>query len=83
MKKNQHLSILAYNFEGTRKLKAFLKSKEGKQFKGEEDDETFELYVKAGNPKLPGFLASVLKKHLGITDETKLVIKTTAFLYRR
>lgn len=81
--KNQHLSILAYNFEGTRKLKAFLKSKEGKQFKGEEDDETFELYVKAGNPKLPGFLASVLKKHLGITDETKLVIKTTAFLYRR
>lgn len=80
--KQQHLCLMAFNFDTPEKQNAFLKSKEGKQFKGKEEDETFDLYVKAGNPKLPVFLASVLKKHLGITDETKLVIKTTARTYR-
>ena len=80
--KEQQFTLMAYNFEDPQKMKAFLKSPEKKYLDGDEDSETFELTTKAGNRNLPAFVATVLKKHLGITENSKLVLKTTAHLHR-
>lgn len=80
--KEQSITIWGFDFNSKRQIEAFLSSPEGKQFGGDPEDEDFECVTKAGDPKLEELLMAVLKKHIGVTDKTKLIIRTTASVYR-
>ena len=80
--KEQSVTFWAGDFGGKNGIKKFLKSPEGKLFKGDEDSEDFELVTKAGDPKLPELIVSVMKKFLEIDEDTKLSIYTSAQVFR-
>ena len=80
--KEQSITFWPFDFAGEKGIKKFLKSPEGKLFEGDEDSEEFEYTTKAGDPKLPSLIVSVMKKFLDIEEDTKLTIRTTAQTYR-
>ena len=80
--KEQCLTIWSSDFKDKKSIKSFLKSAEGKCFNSEEEGEEFEFSAEAGSPQIPELLVTVLKKHLGVTDSTKLVISTKAEVFR-
>ena len=80
--KEQSITFWQFDFAGEKGIKKFLKSPEGKLFKGDEDCEDFEYTTKAGDPKLPSLIVSVMKKFLEIEEDTKLTIITSAQVYR-
>lgn len=80
--KEQSVTFWSDDFAGENGIRKFLKSPEGKFFKGDEDSEDFQLVTKTGNPKLPALIVSVMKKFLEIEEDTKLTIETTAQVFR-
>lgn len=81
--KEQSVTFWTSDFGGEKGLKKFLKSPEGKLFKGDEDSDDFELVTTAGDPKLPGLIVAVMKKFLEIEEDTRLTITTSAQTYRK
>lgn len=81
--KEQSVTFWSDDFAGENGIRKFLKSPEGKFFKGDEDSEDFQLVTKAGNPKLPALIVAVMKKFLEIDEETKLSITTSAQTYKK
>lgn len=61
-------------------LKEFLSSDYGKAFKS--DNEEYEFAFKAGDPELNKLIITLLEKYCGLTDKSKLVMKTTAEVFR-
>lgn len=81
--KEQSITVWYFDFNGQKQIKEFLASPEGKNFGGDPEDEDFEFRTKARDPKLAELLLSVLKKHIGLSDKAKLIIRTTATPYGR
>ena len=81
--KEQSVTFWTSDFGGEKELKKFLKSPEGKLFKGDEYSDDFEFVTKAGDPKLPALIVAVMKKFLEIDEETKLSITTSAQTYKK
>ncbi len=79
--KEQSITVWGFDFKSKKLIEAFLASPEGKYFDGEPEDEDFNYVTKAGDPKLPELLIAILKKHIGVTDKTKLILRTTAQSY--
>ena len=74
-------TLIFYPFSFNKKaLKEFLSSYYGKAF--ESDDEEYEFTFKAGDPELNKLMVTLLEKYCGLTDKSKLVMKTIAEVFR-
>ena len=74
-------TLIFYPFSFNKKaLKEFLSSDYGKAF--ESDDEEYEFTFKAGDPELNKLIVTLLEKYCGLTDKSKLVMKTVAEVFR-
>ena len=74
-------TLVFYPFSFNKKaLKEFLSSDYGKAF--ESDDEEYEFTFKAGDPELNKLIVTLLEKYCGLTDKSKLVMKTIAEVFR-